>query len=1000
MSADELQSIGSVVTGMIRALPVFTGKVAVPAEGAHDLPTTRHIAELITLAMQVLQREPSQVRMKLLLSKENGHPGLVYAVTSYLVSKLSVAPGEQGPEANKRAIQCLRVLVLKTLSQLVALTSFDHVPDSAARLGPTCAVFLHGEFEDLQVPAVLIGISSASKVPQDIKVAAAECLFVYSLRNAAGRASLVSEPECLSQLFAVLQNEPSHMVRNYIAACVRECTTTHGAEVEAAGLSSAAPQIIGTDGSADVRVLLLECLEVVVKTQPLLKLDPRLAETLVHLLAFKDALPGVTDAACHFVDTFVSIEADRCFERASATPQLPLGQLPCQLTIRFVGCGGVETLVNGILAQQIPKTAALTCRALRRLVQHAHHRIGVGRRVANSSVSSLFGLLVGQTQEMLLSDAEIHPGGAEGSTAEEFKAVAMVELAIALAMTLAQSSELRAFVQHSITLQNPEYATAVRTSLLAFLDRAAPEYFAELAVVDAQSGRRLNVLDGVEWDEEGWPTKESLCQSLNGVQACGIMPQSMQYSLPEIQEMRMCRFTQVLLRYAIHLTLSEDVDLQSRAELHERSKSTSRAGSAARPSTSPVNNGPSPHALIHQRAPSEPAPSAFPPPPSWSVPKPQSAGTAPQASPAAPHHPPATPSQPPHSTRRELLPDSMFHDATQDDPAPPAPAQPAHPHPVPSRTPALPAGAAPMYNSAAQHYDPGAGAFQGAPPNDYAAGYPQPPPPQGRGHPHAAAAPPSRSSSQSQPPIGFAPLRRTSRLPTPEEIIPPQKFVANEAALQFAVQFSKHYTSSAASKRSHSGAPRWVKPASRNPWAPPVKKFPVNKSWTLDDLRAGDLFMFAIPHEQLSVAAVESVLYAAQKHAAALKRAFLVTPQRQKSRRWALFDLLNMATPHMQDLLIRLAKVLVAVGEKNAMVPIFMLREQEIARGEQEVHPGNLAEVVEQLTYYATVHVPPRDDELDVINKLHTLSRTDPEAFADLSDSSTSTESQSSPERR
>ena len=187
------------------------------------------------------------------------------------------------------------------------------------------------------------------------------------------------------------------------------------------------------------------------------------------------------------------------------------------------------------------------------------------------------------------------------------------------------------------------------------------------------------------------------------------------------------------------------------------------------------------------------------------------------------------------------------------------------------------------------------------------------------------------------------------------------------------------------------GAPRWRENNTTNPWKPPTKKSSVEKRvWTVSDLKAGDLFMFNIPYDSLSVAAVERVLFAARKHQSDVKKGFLTTPQRAKGRRWCLFDLLNLVLPQLQHQLLTLAKLMIAIGEKETQVPIFMLREREIALGERGITPGTLTEVIEQLVYYNQVHMAPPDDAADVVAKLQKLARDDPKGYEDLSSSDSS----------
>ena len=183
----------------------------------------------------------------------------------------------------------------------------------------------------------------------------------------------------------------------------------------------------------------------------------------------------------------------------------------------------------------------------------------------------------------------------------------------------------------------------------------------------------------------------------------------------------------------------------------------------------------------------------------------------------------------------------------------------------------------------------------------------------------------------------------------------------------------------------------WVQPKAANPWRAPPQQDGVDSKclWTVDDLKPGDLCIFTIPYDDLCVRAVETARFAAHRHTEAAKKGFLTTPQRAKGRRWCLYDL-NKVMPHLQYLLVKLAGALHAMGEKEARVALFMLREKEIRAGEVGVSPGNLPDVVEQLQYYHQVHAPAADESAEIVAKMHRLAREDPEGFQDLSSTESS----------
>eukprot|EP01064_Diplonema_japonicum_P035525 TRINITY_DN7739_c0_g2_i1.p1 TRINITY_DN7739_c0_g2~~TRINITY_DN7739_c0_g2_i1.p1 ORF type:complete len:896 (+),score=193.92 TRINITY_DN7739_c0_g2_i1:70-2757(+) len=872
-SAQPADGLCDVVQWMTAGLPVFTGQAAPDASSL----TIEVISDLITIAMAVLHKEHSQDRLKVLLHPEK--PGFLRALVKYIVARIAHAPSIVGKDEQQNAITGLRVLILRSLAKIIALTSFDHLPQDG-RILNNCGNMVIDEFVSMHLDNVLIQISGgAAHVHEEIKVASAECLFVFTLRNNNGRAAVAENPEGMLKLLDIVVQEPSPMVRNYIAACIRELTNTHPRQVEEAGLPSLAAKIIGTDNSADVRVLVIESLEVLYKTNPSARIHPGLGEVIVNLLS-KGETSEVSDAACRIIDTLVAVESEMVAAALAATPQLPLSQLPCRFTLRFVDCQGGEALVNTIVTQTSLRAVALASRALRRLVQHAYWKIGVGRRIVTSSLAEILGVV---------------KEGEACANANDLIAVSLVELAIGVSLMFAQSSETRSFAQHRLS-EHPQWMAAARTALMNLLDKAAPEYFTDLIVADAMSGQRLNVLDGVEWDEQGWPTMESVQRSLNGTQTIGIMPLSLQYSMPDVQDLKMCRFTQVLLRYTAHLALSDH---------------------PARSASLPSSESQSPEQKHMPRLNSI----SVPPPPPWN-------GRNVAADVITPRRGQAPPPRPVSAPAAAHVPPYLSY---------------SHPtHAV-------------------------------APKKKVPLGFTNP-----RSQSRSRSR--SRSRSQSSPPA---------------EDIPPEKFAAHDASLKLAIKYSRHFSSVIGRQKNEAKAiPRWHPVSTNtNPWKQPSKKqSSLRKAWTVEDLRAGDLFMFAIPYERLSVQAIENVLHGTKKHQDELKKAFLVTPHRDKGRRWCLFDMLNMVVPHVQDVLIKLARLVIAIGEKDAHVPIFMLREKDISRGEDTVHPGNICEITDQLTYYCTVHQRQADDVADIVSKMQTLAREDPEAYGDISSSSSSSD--------
>lgn len=169
-----------------------------------------------------------------------------------------------------------------------------------------------------------------------------------------------------------------------------------------------------------------------------------------------------------------------------------------------------------------------------------------------------------------------------------------------------------------------------------------------------------------------------------------------------------------------------------------------------------------------------------------------------------------------------------------------------------------------------------------------------------------------------------------------------------------AIQFARYYSKGATDE------PTYVPTADgymvratqlRNPWEKVVKKDRL-RSWAVADVREGDLFYFAIPFEDLTVQSVESVRRMAQKHQGVCKRLLVVTPHKQRGRKWLLQDLLDNILPSCIELLEMLGSYLDTHGDTTVRFPVFLFREKEIHAGERAVHSGNLRDVLEQVRYY------------------------------------------------
>lgn len=126
---------------------------------------------------------------------------------------------------------------------------------------------------------------------------------------------------------------------------------------------------------------------------------------------------------------------------------------------------------------------------------------------------------------------------------------------------------------------------------------------------------------------------------------------------------------------------------------------------------------------------------------------------------------------------------------------------------------------------------------------------------------------------------------------------------------------------------------------------------PSAKSWTVQQLKEGDLFYFSIPLVALSSLAVQQVRERASRHLKFIKNSFVITPQAARARRWFLFDMLNHIMPSIIQLLSELLELMALHGDENVKFPMVMFREGESAE-QPALTAANAVEVVEQVRFY------------------------------------------------
>jgi len=187
-----------------------------------------------------------------------------------------------------------------------------------------------------------------------------------------------------------------------------------------------------------------------------------------------------------------------------------------------------------------------------------------------------------------------------------------------------------------------------------------------------------------------------------------------------------------------------------------------------------------------------------------------------------------------------------------------------------------------------------------------------------------------------------------------------------DAALKLATRFAQFYNSV--------GEPQPViyetdgsfarrQPKNASWFAAPTPKA---RSWTIEQLKEGDLFFFALPFVGLSASALEQVRQRAVRHMRYIKNSFTITPQAAKARRWFLYDMLNHIMPGVIDTLSALIELCHLHGDENVKFPVVMFREGDVA-SEGTLNSGNLCEVLDQVRFYFKSVAPKNADDPNVM---------------------------------
>lgn len=87
------------------------------------------------------------------------------------------------------------------------------------------------------------------------------------------------------------------------------------------------------------------------------------------------------------------------------------------------------------------------------------------------------------------------------------------------------------------------------------------------------------------------------------------------------------------------------------------------------------------------------------------------------------------------------------------------------------------------------------------------------------------------------------------------------------------------------------------------PWVTPVYR-EHQHSWGISDILEGDLYVLFVPFHKLSVERMQQEVLSVERHMLAIRKQLILTPQKEKTRRWFLNDMMNFILPKT-DLLLR-----------------------------------------------------------------------------------------------
>lgn len=918
------------------------GVSAMHNEMAMDAPqiAMRDACDLTTMISQVVsnaRRDPGDLRAVLF----EAHPQLLAILLSLLQAPQSAVPDD--------SVAVFLVSLLNTLTDIVCATCQETSPqeentDSLSDAGSwqyLRNMMIHALRSQETVPLIVGMLNPA--LPESVQQSAAEFLFALLARVDEARIA-TAHTSCFGALYNSLSEQQSPTLRAFVAACIRELANTQAeAFWENAALMETLIRLIPLDEAPDVRALAAETLETVMQQMSSIH-GQRAVTTFARLrelsAAIVDRLEAEDIIECQIAvlkltETLLDLEKSGSSEDADL-PQRTSSTKPSRSFVStfseyLLSSYGDRLLVQ--LLQPNSRVGSLAARCLRLLIQVApFYRFAAFGLVQHfPSLSKMLKLCV-----TLASDLD--------GNRDVVTQVVRVETSLAVTLCLAQDPRARQLLDSQL-IEHPHYTSQLRSALLSNLNSAALDYYEDVFIIDAV-GDLITHVDAVEWETVGpmspiataarptkqsvselferqehkWSTSPALDDHIDAGQRqhhLGNRRMQLQTTRPvsDLQRAQLQRLAFILVTYAAHRTLGQHLSSQA-----PRSHSSQTYDESPMVDVSPI--------------------SAAWVPPTESGPVP---------------------------TRSSMLREWG-----------------AHPH----KAGAVMRAAETIRESGQTTMNYASDSFAVASGRTEvlsATGAAKVVPRQG--------APQQRRTTQQNISIQYT---NTARRVSPHRsgsvahrTTTTRRYTKFDHALKLAMQFAQYFrgagsgggaaTSSvqaiATFETNGNGFARRVPQSqttassshqdpssSLGPGSLPPPSSSQQRSWSVDQLKEGDLFFFSLQILDVSHHSLEQVRARAIRHLNVIKKAFVVTPQAAKSRRWFLFDMATHILPGIIHVISQLIELFVLHGDETAKFPIVLFREQALrdeegdhgngAASSSELHAGNLLEVLDQVRFY------------------------------------------------